>query len=239
MKTKYVNVKFRERNIAVLVDRVLFFRYLQHLHGRFWGIVGIAGLWFGFSLCFAIRPELRSWSAAFSDFGDSIRTAPYFAGSIFFAAYGLWRWRNYLSRTLKRSRPLMLLLTLTILSLYTIALMPLGWKPWPYRIHIVAVALLGISIALTVVLDGLFSKTRTSKRAHLWKLLRGISFWLIIIGGTITYGSLDQVKWFSLTGLGELLMLIGYAFWIVVKTYRGDGTQTTLSKILHDFVTIN
>ena len=238
-KQKYYHFTFRKRKISVLLDKVLFFRYLQHLRGRFWGVAALTGLLIGFGICFIIRPELRDWSTAFSDFGDDIRTAPYFAGSLFFAAYGLWRWRNYLQRTVKRARPIMGLLTITIFSLLTIAFMPQSWGIWPYRVHLFAVTTLGLSILLTVVIDGLLSKTKPGKNVSIWRVFRFISFWLIIFGAWITFVSIQAIGWYDLQGLGELLMIFGYGLWVIVKTYRGDGGRTTLSKILHGFVVVD
>lgn len=236
---KYWRFTFRKRRISVLLDNVLLFRYIQRLHGRFWGIAGLIGLAIGFSICFAIRPELRTWSTAFSDFGTDIRTAPYFCGAVFFAAYGLWRWRNYLRRTVKHSRPILGLLTLTIIGLYLVALMPVTWRPVPHHIHMVGVTLAGLSIIATVVVDGLLSKTRRSKRLSAWRAVRLVSFSMILIGGWITFGSIDEIGWYYSSGFGELLMVGGYGLWIIVKTYHGDGGRTTLSKILHNFVLVN
>ena len=116
--------------------------------------------------------------------------------------------------------------------------MPIAWGPLPHKIHIAGVVLLGSSIALTVVLDGLFSKTKPGKNIIFWKLLRFTSFWLIIVGGFITFGSSDQIHWFAYSGPGELLMLAGYALWIIEKTYHGDGGRTTLSKMVNNFILI-
>lgn len=237
-KQKYLHVNVRGHKFTFLLDKVLFFKYLQNLHGRFWGVAGLIGFMIGLAICFAIKPELRSFSTAFSDFGNDIRTAPYFAGALFFASYGLWRWRNYIDRTVKHSWSLSILLTLTIVSLYTIALMPDAWYVWPHRIHITGVILLGTSVGATVILDGLLLKTRPSGNILFWRLLRFTSFWLIVAGGLITLGSLAKLDWFELFGLGELLMLSGYGLWIIEKTYHGDGGSTTLSKILRDFVSI-
>ncbi len=238
-KQKYLKLRVRGHRINLLLDKVLFFKYLQKVRGRFWGIAGLIGLSVGIALCFIIEPNLRSLSTAFSDFGNDIRTAPYFAGALFFASYGLWRWRNYIDRSVKHSRLLSLLLTLTILSLYMIALMPAGWYTWPHRIHIIGVFLLGITICSTVILDTLLLRTKPGKNMTTWRLLRFTSFCLIVCGGLITLASLDQISYLNLSGLGELFMLIGYGLWIVEKTYRGDGGRTTLSKFLRDFVTIN
>lgn len=238
-KPKYWILKLRKRRISVLLDKVLLFRYIQRLHGRFWGVAGLLGLLVGFSICFAIRPELRSWSTAFSDFGNDVRTAPYFTAAVFFAAYGLWRWRNYLKRTVKHSRPIIGLLTLTIIGLYLVVFMPISWKPVPYAIHMFGVTLAGVSIVLTVVADWLLSKTRRTKNLRSWRLVRFTAVFSILVGGWITFGSVEGLSWYDSAGLGELLMIGGYGLWIIVKTYHGDGGRTTISKIMRDFVLID
>lgn len=236
---KYWHITLRKRQISVLIDKVLLFRYLQRLHGRFWGVAGLVGMLLGFSICFAIRPELRSWSTAFSDFGTDIRTAPYFCGAVFFGAYGLWRWRNYLRRTVKHARPILGLLTLTIIGLYLVALMPIAWKPVPYYLHLAGVTLAGVSIVATVIIDGMLSKTRRSKHVIFWRLMRFVSFGAIVVGGWITLGSIEAIDWYYNSGLGELLMVGGYGLWIIIKTYHGDGGRTTLSRMLHSFVLVD
>src|SRR3989344_6679155 len=238
-KTKK-NLQFKVRNhrVTVLLDKILLFRLFRSLHGRFWGIAFIVIMLVGLSVCFAVKVEPVSWSIAFSYFGNNVRTAPYFAGTMFFAAYALWRWRNYLSRTLKRSRPIVGLLTLTIVGFYLIALMPISWKPWPYRIHFAGVTLAGLSMAATVVVDTLLSKTRRTQRSTQWRALRLIAFFSIIIGGYIAFGSATVIDWFNLSLLGELLMLAGYSIWIIVKTYQGEVNRSYLSKQLKSFVLV-
>jgi hypothetical protein len=140
-KTNQYLFTIRGRKFQVIADKVLFFRILQRLHGRFWGVAAIIGASLGLSICFIIQPSMWNASTAFSDFGRDVRTAPFFAGSMFFGAYGLWRWRNYLGRTLKRPGPVIGLLTLTIIGLYLVALMPVSWQPWPYRVHFFGVFL--------------------------------------------------------------------------------------------------
>jgi len=230
---------FRRHRVTVLLDKLLIFRFLRSLHGRFWGLLFILIVLDGLIICFVIKPELVSWSTAFSVFGNDVRTAPYYAGTMFFAAYALWRWRNYLSRTLKRSRPIVGLLTLTIVGFYLIALMPISWKPWPYRIHFAGVTLAGLSMAATVVVDTLLSKTRRTQRSTQWRALRLIAFFSIIIGGYIAFGSATVIDWFNLSLLGELLMLAGYSIWIIVKTYQGEVNRSYLSKQLKSFVLID
>lgn len=231
--------KVRDHKVTVLLDKILLFRLFRSLHGRFWGIAFIVIMLIGLSVCFAVKVEPVSWSIAFSYFGNNVRTAAYFAGTMFFAAYALWRWRNYLSRTLKRSRPLTGLLTLTIIGFYLIALMPISWHPWPYRLHITGVFLAGLSMAATVVVDTLLSKTRRNQNTSAWRALRLIAFSSIIIGGYITYCSLASVGLLNLSLLGELLMLFGYGIWIIVKTYQGETNRSLLSRQLKSLVLVD
>ncbi len=229
---------FKHRRYKVLLDKVLMFRIIRKLHGRFWGIAAIFGLSLGFVICFVIRPDLFTASSAFSDFGKDVRTAPYFAGAVFFAAYGLWRWRNYLTRTLKRTRPIILLITLTILGLYLVALMPVSWRPWPYRIHLFGVFLAGATMALTVIYDILMSKTRRGHNAYKTRLIKFISLALIIIGGLVTFGSADVIGWLELSLVGELAMLSGYGIWVFLKTYQGEDPRSGIAKQLKKIVLI-
>ena len=129
-----VDFRFRRHRLKLTLDNILVFNLLNKLHGRFW-LAAIVIMVCGFSLCFAIRPDMLRGSTAISQFGNDVRTAPYFAGTIFLSSYALWRWRNYLKRTLSRSRPVLALLMATIVGLYVVALMPLSWKPWPFYIH--------------------------------------------------------------------------------------------------------
>lgn len=236
-KNKY-KITFREKRLFVTLDKVLFFRTLQKLHGRFWGIAAITGMVIGLSICFAIRPDMLLVSTAFSDFGRDVRTAPLFAGSMFFAAYGLWRWRNYLSRTVKRSGPVLILLSLTILGLYLVALIPVSWKPWPYRVHLFGFALAGVCMVLTVVADGLLTKTKKSAHPVISRVLRLLSILLIIIGGFITLGSTEIVGRYKLALLGECLILLGYSIWVYMKTVKGEGPRTRLSVLISKIVEI-
>jgi hypothetical protein len=157
---------------------------------------------------------------------------------MFFAAYGLWRWRNYLSRTLKRSGIIILLITFTIIGLYLVALMPVGWKPIPYKLHIFGVVLAGISMVLTVVVDGLLTKTKSHRHAISSRLFRLLSIICILVGGYITYGSLEAVGWYELALLGESLILIGYAIWVIMKTYQGEGARSRLSYLVQKLVIV-
>lgn len=235
----YLNFTFKSRTVKVVLDKVLIFRFLQRLHGRFWGVAGMLIMLTGFTICAFITPEVVTPSAAISDFGSDIRTAPYFAGSMFFAAYGLWRWRNYLMRTLKRKHPISWFIMLTIIGLYLVALMPVSWRPVAYNIHMFGTILAGLSIAATVVADNLLSRVQARSHLGFWRFLRMVSFTLIIAGGTITIGSLDEVQWFELTLIGEAMMLAGYGIWIGIKTYLGEGSRSQLSKLLKNIVLVD
>lgn len=233
------SVTFGKRTIRFIADRVVIFRLMRKLHGRFWGVAGMVIMILLFTVCFAVRPDMLQWSTAFSDFGRDVKTAPYLAAALFFGAYGLWRWRNYLRRTLRHARPVTGLVTLTVAGLYVAALFPVAWEPWPYRIHMFGVILFGLSMAATVVVDTLLTRTRQKRGVSFWRLLRAVSFLLIIFGGYITFGSASIVAWYRLALLGETMMFIGYAIWIIDKTYRGEGRRSRLSLLLQKIVLID
>jgi hypothetical protein len=228
----------RSKKFQVIADKVLFFRILQNLHGRFWGIAALMGMLVGMGICFLIRPDMWHISTAFSDFGRDVRTAPFFSGTMFFAAYGLWRWQKYLRRTYKRSGPILLLILFTIIGLYLVALMPVSWKPWPYRIHFFGVILAGFSMAATVVVDALLTKTKQSKHMLRTRIARLASFVLIVIGGYITFGSAETVAWYRLSLLGEVLILFGYTIWVFMKTRQGEGPRSKLSGLIQKVIIV-
>lgn len=232
-------LRYGKKTVRFVLNKVLIFRVMQRLANRSWGITGALIMSLGFAVCFAIRPDMLLWSTAFSDFGRDVRTAPYLAAALFFGAYGLWRWRSYLKRTLKRTRPITGLISLTVGGLYIAALMPIAWEPWPARIHIAGVVLAGLSMAATVVVDTLLTKIRRNKNLLWWRLLRLTSFLLIVAGGVITFGSVESIDWFYLALLGEIMMFTGYVLWIFDKTYRGEGNRTQLSKLLHKIVLVD
>lgn len=233
------SLRYGKKTVRFIGDRVVLFRLMRNLHGRFWGVAGLTIMLAGLIVCLVIEPEMVSWSTAFSDFGRDVRTAPYLAVSLFFGAYGLWRWRNYLRRTLRHARPVTTLVGLTVTGFYIAALMPVAWEPWPYRLHILGVIIAGIGMAATVVLDTLLIKTRRNKNVMWWRNLRIISFFLICYGGYVTFGSNSKVGWYDLSLLGELMMFIGYGMWVIDKTYRGEGARSRLSKLLSKVVLID
>lgn len=232
----YLHITYKKMRVRVLIDKVLIFRLFRSLNGRFWGVAGISMMSFGFWICFLIRPDLYSISTAFSDFGDDVRTSPYFAGSVFLGAYGMWRWRNYLSRTWKRARPFTGLITLTILGLYIVALVPLSWNS---RVHMAGMVLAGISMLLTVLADGLLTKQSARGHGSIWRTIRVTSLLSITVGGWLTIGSADIIGWYNVSLLGEIMMLLGYLLWVGFKTYQGEGRRTNLSRLLHKFVLID
>jgi hypothetical protein len=214
------------------VDRVLIFRFFRLLHGRFWGIGSIVSILLGATIGYLIRPDMFRVDGALSELGTDVRTAPFFAGSMFFAAYSLWRWRTYIKHTLKTARPEIPLVSLTILGLYMIALMPITWEVWPHRLHNIGVAITGISMSATVLTDSILSRTRKSKKANIWRMAKLTSFLLILVGATITALSVEEVNKLQLMLLGEGLMFLGYANWIILKVYIGEGTQSTIGRIV-------
>lgn len=226
------------RTVRFITDKVVVFNMMDKLHGRFWGVAGLSIMLLGLIVCLVIRPDLILWSTAFSEFGRDVRTAPYLAVSLFFGAYGLWRWRRYLKHTLKHSRPVISLLGITVTGFYIAALMPIAWEPLPYQLHVFGVALAGIGMASTVVVDTLLTRTRKYNGAT-WRLIRLLSFVLILVGGYITFGSNSKVLWYNLSLLGELLMFLGYGLWVIDKTYRGEGARSRLSKILGRVVIVD
>jgi len=236
---KVYNFTFHNHQFRVLFDDAVIFRVFQKLHGRFWGLAGILGLIVGLSACFLIRRDMIRFSTAFSDFGLDVRTAPYFAGAVFFGAYGLWRWRKYLSRTLKRKQPILILISFTIIGLCMVALFPVSWVPWGQRIHYLGVTITGVSMAATVVFDTLLSKTRKRQNAGRTKLIKFVAFASIVIGGWLTLGSSQAVDWFQVALVGEGLMLLGYALWIAIKTYQGEDPRSALSRQLKRIVLID
>lgn len=230
---------YKKKHFRVLLDNVLIFGLFKKLHGRFWGVASILIFCSGITICFLIRPEMIKLSTAFSDFGDDIRTVPYFTCAVFFTTYGLWRWRNYLSRTLKRTKPIIALLTFTIIGLYLVALMPSSWYGLPRTLHFVGFMIVGVSVAATVIFDILLSKTRRNQNAYRIKIVKSAAFLLIIIGTLITTAS---IRYFNLTDIslvGEIMIFAGYAIWIITKTKQGEDPRSYLSKQLRKIVLID
>lgn len=238
-KPRTVHLAFRKHTVHVLLDKVLFLRFLRTLHGRFWGLAGITFMIAGLSVCFLIRPDWIRPETAFSDFGTDLRTAPYFSASVFAAAYGLWRWQGYVSRTWKRSMPVTGIMTITVIGLYLIALMPVSWEPVPFRLHMIGVFLAGISMLATVIFDGLLTTIRPKRSIMGWHLVRAASISSILIGGVVTMVSSPLLGWYNWSLIGETLMLGGYWLWIVQKTVIGEGNRSALSRSLKRIVLVD
>lgn len=218
------------------IDKILIFRFFRLLHGRFWGLGAIIAIQVGAFIGYLIRPDLLAVTIPLSHLGTDVRTAPFFAGSMFFAAYCLWRWRIYLSRTVKNTRPIIPLVSLTILGLYLIALMPVTWEVWPSRLHDFGVILAGISMAATVVADSLLSKSKKSRYQTLWRAIKLLALLLIVVGGLITILSLDSIGKLALILVGELTMFVGYSTWIVLKTIHGEERRSAIGRFFQRLI---
>lgn len=218
------------------VDKILVFRFFRLLHGRFWGLGTLVSILTGALIGYSIRPDLLDVNIPVSRLGTDIRTAPFFAGSMFFAAYSLWRWRIYLGHTIKKKQPLLPLISMSILGLYLIALMPVTWEVWPARLHDFGVIILGISMLLTVAADVILTVNRKSKHSAQWKLIKLASILLIFVGGIIVVLSLAQVNVLNLILLGEVLMFLGYGSWVILKVALGEGRRSAIGRIVQKVV---
>lgn len=237
---KKYKFKVRSRKIQVIADKIIFLRVLKRIHGRYWGIFGLAMLTTALGICYAIERETIDWSIAISTFGTDTRTIPYFTAGLFAGAYGLWRWRNYLNRTTTNPGVITLLITLTILGLYMVAFMPLGWTHTVETLHYLGFAIAGVSMALTVLADIVLRKTKKSKHQRKWQFIRLFSMLMIITGLVVTYLSSTRMNFVLNSALaGELAILLGYGVWIVTKTYQGEGRKTGVSKLLNKIVIID
>lgn len=239
MAKKY-KFNLKTHKIQVILDRILFLRVIRRMHGRFWGIFGLMMLSVALVICFIILPDLRTLDTAFSDFGTDIRTAPIFTAGVFAAAYGLWRWRNYLVRTSKNSGLVTLLITLIILGLYMVVFMPIGWSETAERIHYFGFGMAGIAMLATVVVDLLLRKTKKGKNYKKWQIIRIFSLLLIITGLIIAMMSAEKFgAKLNYSLVGETLVLVGFGTWVLTKTYQGEGARSSLSKILNKIVIVD
>ncbi len=238
MAKKY-RFTFRSRKIQVILDKLLLLRLFKRIHGRYWGVFGLLMLLIFLSICYAIARESIDWSLAISVFGTDTRTIPYFTAGLFIGAYGLWRWRNYLNRTTSNPGLITILITMTIVGLYLVAFMPLGWTHTVETIHYFGFALAGISMVLTVLADFLLTKTRKSKNQRKWQIIRLVSILTILAGLVITLLSTRRMDFIlNIALIGELMILVGYGIWIITKTYQGEGRKTGVSKLLNKLIII-
>lgn len=237
--SKKYKLTIKSKRIQVVADKVLLLRLMKRLHGRFWGIFGLIMLEAALIICFIIRPELRSLSTAFSDFGTDIQTAPFFIAGVFISAYGLWRWRNYVSRTFINPGVITLLITLIIIGLYLIVFMPIGINDTIDELHYFGFVLAGIAMALTVFADMVLRKTKKNKGYRKWQLIRMFSLVLILSGFTITFLSANRFNFdYDISLVGEVMLLTGFGMWVIVKTYQGDGARSRVSKLINKVLII-
>ena len=208
------------------------FRFFKLLHGRFWGIGALLAITIGAVIGYAIRPDLLRWDAPLSALGTDVKTSPFFAGSMFLSAYCLWRWRTYLRQTERNQKLIISMISLTILGLYLIALMPVTWRPLPYKLHHFGVLLAGLSMSLTVVLDSILSKHKKNGHTVLWHGIKFLSFLLIVIGGIISILSLERYNKLQLVLVGESSMFVGYSVWVVLKVYLGESKSSTIGRLV-------
>ncbi len=235
--SKSYRIKVKSRKIQVVLDKILLARLFKRLHGRFWGIYGLLVLNIGLMVCFLIKPELWRPETAFSEFSKYSNTAPYYMAGMFAAAFGLWKWRNYLTRTLKNTALITLLITLIVAGLYLIAFMPLGWNEAAEKLHYFGVALVGVSISLTVMADIVLLKTRKKKHFRLWQFFRISSFLIIVSGLVVTALSANRFgKKLDIALIGEYLMLFGFGLWVILKTYLGEGKRSAISKLVNKVI---
>lgn len=238
-KPKQYKIKLKSRKIQVVADKVLLLRMMRRLHGRFWGIFGLIMLELGLLICFILRPELRSLSTAFSDFGTDIQTAPFFIGGVFAAAYGLWRWRNYVSRTFKNPGIITLLITTIIVGLYMIVFMPVGINDTIDRLHYLGFGIAGLGMASTVLADLILRKTKKGKGFRKWQAIRLVSLGFILIGLTITLLSAERFDFnMDISLVGESMLLVGFGIWVITKTYQGEGARSNISKLINKILII-
>ncbi len=236
---KQYKLRIKSKKIQVVTDKVLLLRLMRRLHGRFWGIFGLVMLELGLIICFLIRPELRLLSTAFSDFGTDTQTAPFFIGGVFAAAYGMWRWRDYVSRTFKNPGIITLLITIIIIGLYLIVFMPVGINETIDELHYLGFGIAGTGMAATVLVDLLLRKSKKGRGFRKWQIIRLISLGLILIGLTITLLSADRFNFdMEISLVGESMLLVGFGVWVVVKTYQGDGARSNVSKLLNKILII-
>jgi hypothetical protein len=239
MFKKSYKFKIRSKQIQLVIDKILLLKLMRELNGRFWGLFSLIMLDISLILCFYIRPELRDISTAFSEFGTYAETAPYFTAGLFAGAYGLWRWRNYISRSSKNPGLVTLLLTIIIISFFMIAFSPLGLNNTVDLFHYFGFGLAGIGMILTVVADLLFRKTKEGKHKFSWQLVRILSLLMIVFGGVITVLSSEKFGYeLGKSLLGESLVLTGFGIWVLTRTYQGEGVQTGFAKILHKVLII-
>ena len=239
MSRKKYLFTFKTKKIQVVLDKILLLRLMRKLNGRFWGIYGLLGLYLSLALCFWLTPELRDLSTAFSDFGTTVETSVYFSAGLFVAAYGLWRWRIYLTKSSKNPELITFAITLIILGLYMVAFLPLNISDTTDFLHYLGFAIVGAGMVFTVVVDSLLRRTRKSSKQPWWKFVRGVSLLLIVAGFVITLLSSERMSTILEVALvGESMILIGFSTWLLARTYQGEGVQTGFSRALNRVISV-
>ena len=240
MANKRFKLTVKTKHIQLVADKILLLRLMKKLNGRFWGIYGLVMLQASIALCFYLQPELQEISTAFSDFGTTAKTAPYFTAGLFAAAYGLWRWRNYLSKSSKHPELITLSITAVIVGLYMVAFLPLNINDTVDSLHYLGFAIAGIGMVVTVLVDLLLRKTRKGRHKVWWQAIRVFCLLLIGAGITITMLSAERLTdTLELALLGEGMLLIGFSLWVMARTYQGEGVQTGFSRALSKVIIID
>lgn len=239
VNSKKYKFKIKSRKIQLVADKLLLFKLFKKLNGRFWGIYGVLIFSIFMLISFVILPSSRDVSTALSDFGTDIRTAPLFTAALFFAGYGLWKWRNYLAKSSKSPGLVALSITGIIFGLYMVAFLPVGVNDTVERFHYFGFGLAGFFMITTVFLDLLLRKTKKGKAQRKWQFIRIFSLFLIISGAIVTILSADRFgPIINYALVGEGLILLGFATWVMARTYQPEGLQSGFSKVLNKIMII-
>ena len=65
------------------------------------------------------------------------------------------------------------------------------------------------------------------------------AFMLIIAGCWLTLASAQLIAWLNVSLIGELLMVAGYAVWIIIKTRQGEEPRSRLSRLFGRLVQVD
>jgi hypothetical protein len=137
---------------------------------------------------------------------------------------------------MKNTKPVIPLISLTILGLYMIALMPVTWQVWPSRLHHIGVFITGCSMLAAVVVDSVLSKNRKSAHTNRWWLIKMLSVIMITSGGVLVFLSAETIAILDVILLGEAIMFFGYSGWIILKIYLGEGKRSAIGRLYEKIV---
>lgn len=236
---KKYKFKLKSKKIQLVADKILLFKLFKKLNGRFWGVYGVVIFSIFMLISFVILPDSRNVSTALSDFGTDIRTAPLFTAALFFAGYGLWKWRNYLAASSKTPSLVTLSITGIIVGLYMIAFLPVGVNDTVEMLHYFGFGIAGFFMVVSVLVDLLLRKTKKGKSQRKWQIIRIASLVLIISGVVVTFLSADRFGSLLTHALiGEGLILLGFATWVIARTYQPEGLQSGFSKVLNKIIIV-